>query len=137
MHYPLPPESPDAECGSRLVSAARRDPEAAYAEMCALFPQLAARDRDHKIEIRTREYPRHCKTCFMTAVIKACAERGGVIGIEAAPQTTEVPYVKGMENPGEAMRNGIRWPVKHGYTDDVRKTVGGNALRVLKETWAR
>ena len=135
------------------------------------------------------------------AVIKACAERGGVIGIEAAPHTTltekhrshsvesvmehvaycielvgidhvalgpdtlfgdhvalhhafaaqlstgrinegvtftEVPYVTGMENPGEAMRNGIRWLVKHGYSDDdVRKVAGANALRVLKETWAR
>jgi membrane dipeptidase len=51
---------------------------------------------------------------------------------------TEVPYVKGMENPGEAMRNGIRWLVTHGYSDDdVRKIAGGNALRVLKETWAR
>jgi membrane dipeptidase len=135
------------------------------------------------------------------AVTKACAERGGVIGIEAAPHTTltekhrshsvesvmehvahcvelvgvdhvalgpdtlfgdhvalhhafaaqlstgrinegvtftEVPYVKGMENPGEAMRNGIRWLVKHAYSDDdVRKIAGANALRVLRETWAR
>jgi len=135
------------------------------------------------------------------AVIRACAERGGAIGIEAAPHTTltekhrshsvesvmehvaycielvgidhvalgpdtlfgdhvalhhafaaqlstgrinegvtfsEVPYVKGMENPGEAMRSGIRWLVKHGYADDdVRKVAGANALRVLKETWAR
>jgi membrane dipeptidase len=134
-------------------------------------------------------------------VITACAQRGGVIGIEAAPHTTltqkhpahsvesvmehvaycvelvgvdhvalgpdtlfgdhvalhhafaaqlstgrinegvrfsEVPYVKGMENPGEAMRNGIRWLAKHGYSDaDVRKIAGGNALRVLKETWVR
>lgn len=51
---------------------------------------------------------------------------------------SEVPYVKGMENPGEAMRNGIRWLTKHGYSDDdVRKVAGANALRVLKETWAR
>jgi membrane dipeptidase len=135
------------------------------------------------------------------AVIRACAERGGVIGIEAAPHTTltaahaahsvesvmehvaycvelvgvdhvalgpdtlfgdhvalhhafaaqlstgrinegvtftEVPYVKGMENPGEAMRNGVRWLVKHGYTDDdVRRIAGANALRVIAETWAR
>ena len=135
------------------------------------------------------------------AVMRSCAERGGVIGIEAAPHTTlterhrshsvesvmehvaycielvgvdhvalgpdtlfgdhvalhhafaaqlstgrinegvtftEVPYVTGMENPGEAMRNAIRWLVKHGYSDDdVRKVAGANALRVLKETWAR
>ncbi|HEV2249133.1 MAG TPA: membrane dipeptidase [Candidatus Limnocylindria bacterium] len=135
------------------------------------------------------------------AVIRACAERGGAIGIEAAPHTTltqkdrahsvesvmahvaycielvgvdhvalgpdtlfgdhvalhhafaaqlstgrinegvtfsEVPYVRGMENPGEAMRNALRWLVKHGYSDDdVRKVAGGNALRVLAETWSR
>jgi membrane dipeptidase len=135
------------------------------------------------------------------AVIRACAERGGVIGIEAAPHTTltethrahsvesvmehvaycvelvgvdhvalgpdtlfgdhvalhhafaaqlstgrinegvtfsEVPHVKGMENPGEAVRNALRWLVKHGYSDpDVRKIAGGNALRVLRDTWAR
>ena len=134
--------------------------------------------------------------------IKAMAERGGVIGIEAAPHTTltakhprhslesvmehveycvqlvgvdhvglgpdtlfgdhlglhhafaqqlslaairdsgppyqQVPYVDGMENPGEAMRNAVRWLVKHGYSDaDIAKIAGGNALRVLKETWAR
>ena len=51
---------------------------------------------------------------------------------------TQVPYVDGMENPGEAMRNAVRWLVKHGYTDtDIAKLAGGNALRVLKETWAR
>jgi membrane dipeptidase len=135
------------------------------------------------------------------SVIKACAERGGVIGIEAAPHTTlterhrehslesvmehvayclelvgadhvalgpdtlfgdhvalhhafaaqlsigrvhagvrftEVPYVAGMENPGEAMRNAIRWLIKHGYGDeDVAKIAGGNVIRVLRETWYR
>ncbi len=49
-----------------------------------------------------------------------------------------MPYVDGMENPGEAMRNAVRWLVKHGYTEtDIAKLAGGNALRVLKETWAR
>lgn len=135
------------------------------------------------------------------SVIKACAERGGVIGIEAAPHTTlterhpehslesvmehvaycvelvgadhvalgpdtlfgdhvalhhafaaqlsigrvhagvrftEVPYVAGMENPGEAMRNAIRWLIQHGYGDDaVAKLAGGNVIRVLRETWSR
>ncbi|MBX6351396.1 MAG: membrane dipeptidase [Clostridia bacterium] len=134
-------------------------------------------------------------------VIRACAEKGGVIGIEAAPHTTlserhprhslesvmehfeycanlvgidhvafgpdtmfgdhvglhhafaqhlsiassrgertfdEVPYVDGIENPGEAFPNIVRWLVKHGYSDeDIKKVVGGNVLRVLKEVWYR
>ena len=134
-------------------------------------------------------------------VIRACAAKGGVIGIEAAPHTTltrahprhsiesvmehvaycvdlvgvdhvglgpdtlfgdhvalhhafagplslgaiqqgatfeEVPYVDGMENPTEAMRNAVGWLVRHGYADlDVAKIAGGNAMRVLRATWAR
>ncbi|HET8567482.1 MAG TPA: membrane dipeptidase [Candidatus Limnocylindria bacterium] len=133
-------------------------------------------------------------------VIRACAAKGGVIGVEAAPHTTltkahpehsidsvmehvaycvdlvgadhvalgpdtllgdhvglhkafaqqlsigkihrlpykEVPYVKGMENPGESMRNAVRWLVAHGYGDgDIAKIAGGNVLRVLEAVWAR
>ncbi|ADU50797.1 peptidase M19 renal dipeptidase [Thermaerobacter marianensis DSM 12885] len=133
-------------------------------------------------------------------VIKACAERGGVIGIEAAPHTTltrnhpehsiesvmehfeycvelvgidhvtfgpdllfgdhvalhkafaahlsigesrakgedfpHVPYVRGMENIAEAWPNIVRWLVKHNYSDDeIKKVIGGNTLRVLREVW--
>jgi len=130
-------------------------------------------------------------------VIQACGEKGGVIGIEAAPHTTitknhpehsiesvmehfeycvdligidhvgfgpdtlygdhvglhhvfskhlsikkaftvhkEVPYVKGMENPTEAWWNIIRWLVKHGYSDnEIKKVIGGNALRILRRIW--
>lgn len=134
-------------------------------------------------------------------VIRACAEKGGVIGIEAAPHTTiterqprhsiesfmehfeycadlvgidhvafgpdvlfgdhvglhhalaeqlsigasrgaksypEVPYVEGLENPGEAFPNIVRWLVGHGYSDeDIAKAIGGNVLRVLQEVWYR
>jgi len=57
---------------------------------------------------------------------------------DSGPAYTPVKYVDGMENPGEAMRNAVRWLVKHEYTDsDIAKIAGGNALRVLKETWAR
>jgi len=134
-------------------------------------------------------------------VLKLCAERRGVIGIEAAPHTTltqahplhdlesymehfeycanllgidhvafgpdtlfgdhvglhhafaaalsigatrkkvkvtEVPYVKGLENPSEVFPNVARWLVKHGYkSEDIAKVLGLNVIRVLKETWAR
>ena len=129
-------------------------------------------------------------------VIRACAERGGVIGIEAAPHTTlsaahpehsiesvmdhftycvelvgidhvtfgpdtmfgdhvgvhdtyaanyahdakpshpRVPYVSGVENPGEAFGNIVGWLVKHDYSDDeIAKVIGGNTLRVLEQVW--
>ena len=49
-----------------------------------------------------------------------------------------IPYVDGMENPGEAMRNAVKWMVKHGWSDaDIAKVAGGNVIRVLTETWAR
>lgn len=48
-----------------------------------------------------------------------------------------VEYVAGMENPGEAMRNAVKWMVKHGWSDgDIAKVAGGNVIRVLRETWA-
>jgi len=132
-------------------------------------------------------------------VFKACADKGGVIGVEASPHTTltyddrvhtiepimqhfeylvdlvgiehvafgpdtmygdhvgihhafedklsiketegaadynEVKYVKGMENPTEANINIVRWLVKHNYSDeDIKKIIGGNVLRVLREVW--
>lgn len=133
-------------------------------------------------------------------VLKACADKGGVIGVEVAPHTTltynhhihgiealmehfeycvnlagidhvtfgpdtmygdhvavhdifaanfsrsaarnvtpeftKSPYIKGLENPTEASKNILRWLVKHQYSDeDIAKVLGGNVLRVLKETW--
>jgi membrane dipeptidase len=134
-------------------------------------------------------------------VLKACAGKGGIIGIEAAPHTTmstkrpghdietymehfeyvrdlvgidhvafgpdtlygdhvglhhvysealsieashegsspayeEVEYVKGLENPTQASKNILRWLVAHDYSEgDIRKVLGENILRVLKEVW--
>jgi membrane dipeptidase len=51
-------------------------------------------------------------------------------------QFEKVPYVDGVENPGEAFYNIIGWLVKHNYSDDdIRAVVGGNTLRVLEEVW--
>ena len=132
-------------------------------------------------------------------VLRKCAEKGGVIGIEAAPHTTltkehphhniesfmqhfeycvnlvgiehvafgpdtlfgdhvalhhafarqlsiasahgnadfeEVEFVDGVENPSEEFPNIVRWLVKHNYSDDdIRKVLGENIMRVLKEVW--
>ncbi len=141
-------------------------------------------------------------------VLEACAARGGVIGVEAAPHTTltrrhrrhgleafmehfeyivdrvgidhvgfgpdtvygdhvglhrvyaanlsiresrstggeraadqsfeEVPWVEGLENPTEGSWNILRWLVRRGYSDeDIRKVIGGNALRLLHQVWGR
>ncbi len=49
----------------------------------------------------------------------------------------EVEYVEGLENPTEGSFNILRWLVKAGYSDeDIRKVMGGNALRVMREAWA-
>jgi membrane dipeptidase len=49
----------------------------------------------------------------------------------------EVAYVEGLENPTEGSHNIARWLVKTGYSDeDIRKVMGGNALRVMSEAWA-
>lgn len=53
------------------------------------------------------------------------------------PEFTEVPYVSGLENPTENFFNIIGWLVQHDYSDDeIRAVIGGNVLRVLRETWS-
>jgi membrane dipeptidase len=50
----------------------------------------------------------------------------------------ESPYVAGLENPTEAIRNMVRWMVKHGYREEeISKITGGNVLRVLEEIWSK
>ena len=45
-------------------------------------------------------------------------------------------YVRGLENPTEAVHNVARWLVKNGYSDqEITKIIGGNGLRLLKEVW--
>lgn len=57
-------------------------------------------------------------------------------GVTSETLETELPYVKGLENPTEASWNSVRWLVKRGYSDrDVAKAIGENAIRVLKEAW--
>lgn len=55
---------------------------------------------------------------------------------DAASYVRDIGYVKGMENPNEAIENAVRWMVKHGYSDrEIEKVVGSNALRVLRQVW--
>ncbi len=50
----------------------------------------------------------------------------------------KIEYVKGMENPTEAMTNIIRWLIKNNYSEeDMNKVLGKNIIRVLKQVWVR
>lgn len=50
----------------------------------------------------------------------------------------ESDYVRGVENPTEAMPNIVKWLVRQGYSDgDIAKVTGGNALRALREIWVK
>src|SRR5919197_770613 len=89
------------------------------------------------------------------AVIRACAERGGLVGVDhvalgpdtlfgdhvalhhafasqlsigrvhAGVRFDEVPYVEGMESPADAVRNAVRWLVAHGYADEDVEKIAG------------
>ncbi|MFD1038421.1 membrane dipeptidase, partial [Virgibacillus byunsanensis] len=68
----------------------------------------------------------------------AFAEALSIGSSHAGPKFDEVPYVKGVENPTEAYQNVVRWLVKHGYSDgDIKKVMGENIMRVLKDTWVK
>ncbi|HKR99182.1 MAG TPA: membrane dipeptidase, partial [Candidatus Dormibacteraeota bacterium] len=67
---------------------------------------------------------------------RAFASQLSVGDLRGAQQFEEVDYVDGLENPGECFHNICGWLVKHGYgDDDIRKVIGGNALRTLGEIW--
>lgn len=52
------------------------------------------------------------------------------------PDHERVPYVAGLENPGENFHNIVDWLVLNGYSDEeIKKVIGGNVLRVLEEIW--
>ncbi len=57
---------------------------------------------------------------------------------DTADDTIRVPYVKGMENMTEISHNIVRYLAKENYSeDDAAKIMGGNILRILKETWKK
>jgi len=66
------------------------------------------------------------------------AKQLSIRAAHGALQFEEVEFVDGIENPGEAFPNIVRWLVKHDYSDgDIAKAIGGNVMRVLDEVWFR
>src|SRR5438128_11793866 len=67
-----------------------------------------------------------------------CAKQLSIGAASRGMEYEEVEFVDGIENPGEAFPNIVRWLVKHDYSDgDIAKTIGGNVMRVLEEAWFR
>ncbi len=56
--------------------------------------------------------------------------------MQSGKHQEESRYVRGMEDPIEAMPNIVRWLVQHGYSDhDIAKVTGGNIVRALSKIW--
>lgn len=54
----------------------------------------------------------------------------------SGPPHEIVPYVAGMENPGENFVNIVAWLIRHDYSEqEIAAVVGGNVLRVLEASW--
>ncbi len=78
-------------------------------------------------------YYRALEEALTTAGLGHYSRPGGKVdeGLNTLPR-----YVKGLENPTEALQNVTRWMVKHGYSDsEIAKIIGGNALELLKKVW--
>ncbi|MFJ4519112.1 dipeptidase [Streptomyces sp. NPDC088816] len=112
----------------------------------------------------TEAHPRHCLDSVMEH-LERCLDLVGIDHVALGPDTnfgdhvawhrvfaslfgkddgpaTDLPshepveYVHGCENPGESVRNMIRWLFVHGYSDDdIAKIAGGNVRRVAAEVW--
>ncbi|RQW10673.1 diguanylate cyclase [Paenibacillus rhizophilus] len=71
-----------------------------------------------------------------TALQRAVDNQLSIGASHSGEHFTEADYVRGAENPVEAVPNMIRWLIRHGYTDsDIAKAAGGNILRVLRQLW--
>ncbi|MFD1708942.1 dipeptidase [Siminovitchia sediminis] len=69
-----------------------------------------------------------------TAVQHAFDEMLGIADSHKGEEFLQASYVKGLENPAEAMKNMIAWTVMEGYSSaEITKVAGGNAMRVMKE----
>ncbi len=69
-----------------------------------------------------------------TAIQHAFDELLGISDSHSGEEFHESPYVEGLENPAEAMKNMIAWMVKQGYDrTEIIKAAGGNAMRVIEE----
>lgn len=69
-----------------------------------------------------------------TAIQHAFDELLGIADSHSGEEFQEASYVKGLENPAEAMKNMIAWMVKQGYDrTEIIKAAGGNAMRVMEE----
>ncbi|MBM7717266.1 membrane dipeptidase [Siminovitchia sp. FSL H7-0308] len=69
-----------------------------------------------------------------SAIQHAFDDRLGISDSHSGEEFHESPYVEGLENPAEAMKNMIAWMVNQGYDrTEIIKAAGGNAMRVMEE----
>ncbi|MBM7599223.1 membrane dipeptidase [Virgibacillus halotolerans] len=67
------------------------------------------------------------------ALQHAFDDRLGISASHKGEMVKEAKYVQGAENPSEAMKNMVRWLVKHEYKEiEIEKAAGQNVMRVIK-----